>query len=284
MTKAVFLALVFALSLRSGTLTAQQIVSRIKENVGATLPPNTVDTFIAGNPDTPVKGVAVTMMATYDVLERAAAEGKNLVITHEPIFYNHLDKTADLEAQADAVLKEKEDFIQKHDMVVWRFHDGWHLHKPDGILLGMTHALGWSEYQNASEPRLFTMPETTLNKLAASMASKLAIKTVRVVGDRSLAVTEVALQPGAAGPAKQIKLLERDDVQALAIGEVPEWETIEYVSDAVSQGRKKGLILLGHIPSEQAGMQECAIWMRHFVTEVPVAFVATREPFWKPKK
>ena len=282
--KVILLALVLACGLRSEALTAQQIVSRVEDHVGAPLPPNSVDTFIAGNPDTPVTGVAVTMMATYSVLKRAAADGKNLVITHEPTFYNGHDKTAELSAQSDPVLKEKEDFIQKHHLVVWRFHDGWHLHKPDGILLGMTHALGWSEYQNASEPRLFTMRETTLDKLAASMASKLAIKTVRVVGDRTMPITNVALQPGAAGPAKQIKLLERDDVQALAIGEVPEWETIEYVSDAVSQGRKKGLILLGHIPSEQAGMQECAIWMRHFVTEVPVAFVAAREPFWNPKR
>lgn len=284
MIKVLVLLLSLAPIVCAEPITARQVVARIKENIGVTLPPNTTDTFKAGNPDTVVKGIATTMMATYDVLKRAADEGKNLVITHEPTFYSHLDKTADLEAQGDAVLRAKEELIRKHNMVIWRFHDGWHAMKPDGILLGMTHALGWAEYQSPADPRLFTIPEVSLEKLADSMASRLSIKTSRVVGDKRLKVSKIALQPGAAGPARHIKLLERNDVEVLAIGEVPEWETIEYVSDAVSQGKKKALILLGHIPSEQAGMQECAIWLRHFVTEVPVAFIAAREPFWTAKR
>ena len=42
-------------------------------------------------------------------------------------------------------------------------------------------------------------------------------------------ITKVALAPGASGPELHRKLLQRDDVEVLAIGEVPEWETIEYV-------------------------------------------------------
>src|SRR4051812_27910827 len=79
------------------TLTARQVIERIQKEVGVPWQQQTVDTFKAGDPDTPVTGVATTMMATYDVLTRAAAEGKNLVITHEPTFYGHLDQTADLE-------------------------------------------------------------------------------------------------------------------------------------------------------------------------------------------
>ncbi len=51
----------------------------------------TVDTFKAGDPDSRVNGIAVTMMATLDVLQRAAAHGDNLIITHEPTFFDHLD-------------------------------------------------------------------------------------------------------------------------------------------------------------------------------------------------
>src|SRR5690242_7183968 len=73
-------------------LTAREVISRIQARVGVPWQAETVDTFKAGNPDETVTGIAVTMMATMDVLERAAASGKNLVITHEPTFYNHLDK------------------------------------------------------------------------------------------------------------------------------------------------------------------------------------------------
>ena len=78
-------------------------------------------------------------------------------------------------------------------------------------------------------------------------------------------------------------MLQRDDVEVLLMGEDREWEAIEYGADAFAEGRHKALIILGHIPSEQAGMEDCAGWLRTFVTEVPVSFVAAREPFWAPK-
>jgi putative NIF3 family GTP cyclohydrolase 1 type 2 len=256
-------------------LTARQVIAAIQKQVGVPPPPDTVDTVKAGSPDEPVTGIAVTMMATYDVLERAAAAGDNLVITHEPTFYNHRDTTAEL--GDSAVLRAKQDFIRQHHMVVWRFHDGWHQHRPDGILTGMTKAIGWPNQQ------LITVPETSLNDLAAMLQSKLKIGIVRVVGDRNLKVTKVALLPGAAGPKRQIALLDRPDVEALIIGEVPEWETIEYAGDAASQGKHKALILLGHIPSEQAGMEECVRWLHTFLPQTKIDFVAAREPFWAPE-
>src|SRR5882757_5655873 len=72
-------------------LTAGQIISRLQYHMSVPWQPDTVDTFKAGNPDTPITGIAVTMMATMDVLQRASAKGLNFVITHEPTFYAHLD-------------------------------------------------------------------------------------------------------------------------------------------------------------------------------------------------
>jgi len=66
----------------------------------------------------------------------------------------------------------------------------------------------------------------------------------------------------------------------LLVGETREWETVEYAADAVTQGRNKALIVIGHVPSEQGGMEECTRWLKEFVKEVPVEFVATKEPFW----
>jgi putative NIF3 family GTP cyclohydrolase 1 type 2 len=263
-------------------LSARDIVKRIQKNVGVSWRTDTVDTFKAGNPDAPVTGIAVTMMATLDVLERAAASGKNLIITHEPTFYNHLDTTDNLKKQNDPVLAAKQAFIKEHDLVVWRFHDHWHARKPDGILLGMTHALGWEKFQSPTSEHLFVLPETTLDKMAESIKTRLDIRALRVVGDPKMKLTRVAFLPGAAGSAKQIDLLERDDVEVLLIGETPEWETVEYVADAVTEHKRKALVILGHIPSEQAGMEECARWLKTFITEVPVEFVPASEPFWRP--
>ncbi len=262
--------------------TARQIVSEIQKQVGVEWETKTVDTFKAGNPDTPVTGIAVTMMATMDVLQRAAAQGLNFVITHEPTFYAHLDTPEGL-PENDPVWAEKRAFIEKHGMVVWRFHDHWHKRDPDRIEAGTVHALGWEKFQNPADQFLFTIPETTLKQLAEEAAAKLDSSVVRVIGDPGMKVTHVALSPGAAGFPRHTHLLERDDVQALLIGEAAEWETVEYVADAVTQGRDKALIVLGHIPSEQAGMEECTRWLKTFVHEVPVNFVAAKQPFWMAK-
>ena len=262
--------------------TAREIVKEIQDHVGVPWQKDTVDTFKAGNPDTPVTGIAVTMMATMDVLERAAANHENFVITHEPTFYNHLDVPEGM-AETDPVWAEKRAFIEKHNMVVWRFHDHWHMRKPDGILEGMVHELGWEKYQRKDFPYGFTLPETTVQKLAAETGTKLGSSVLRVVGNPDMKVTKIALSPGSAGFERETHALERDDVEVLLVGETREWETVEYAADAVTEGKRKALIVIGHIPSEQAGMEECTRWLKTFVTGVRIEFVPAKQPFWLPK-
>ena len=261
--------------------TAQEVIAAIQEHVGVPWKTETVDTFKAGNPETRVTGIAVTMMATLDVLQRAAAKGQNLIITHEPTFYNHLDRPEGMD-ESDAVWKEKREFIEKNGLVVWRFHDHWHSRKPDGILAGMVQALGWEKYQSAENPHLFTVPETTLEKLAADVAKRLETPVLRVVGNPEMRVTKLALSPGSAGFQRETHALEMENVEVLLVGETREWETVEYAADAVTEGKKKALIVIGHVPSEQAGMEECARWLKTFVKDVAIEFVATKQPFWTP--
>jgi putative NIF3 family GTP cyclohydrolase 1 type 2 len=260
-------------------ITAREVVAEIQKHVGVEWQQDTVDTFKAGNPDTAVKGIAVTMMATMDVLQRASAKGLNFVITHEPTFYAHLDVPEGM-PKNDPVWAEKRAFIEKHGMVVWRFHDHWHRRTPDGIEAGMVRSLGWEKFQKSDNQYLFVLPETTVKKLAEEVATKLDSQVVRVVGEPAMKVTKVGFSPGAAGFESETHALERDDVQVLLVGETREWETVEYAADAVSQGRNKALIVIGHIPSEQNGMEECTRWLKGFVKKVPVEFVAAKQPFW----
>jgi putative NIF3 family GTP cyclohydrolase 1 type 2 len=261
----------------SGSLTARQVIERIQKNVGVPWRTETVDTIKSGSPDTAVKGIATTMMATLDVVERAASAGRNMVITHEPTFYTHEDKTDTL--KDDPTYRFKQDFLDKHDMVVFRFHDHWHAHRPDGIATGMVEALGWAKNVDPRNPRQFLFDNMTLGDLAKQMRDRLQVRAMRVVGDPNLKVRTVAGNWGYAGSSRPFA---RPDLDVLVIGEAREWELIEYAADTITSGRKKGLIVLGHIPSEQAGMIYCANWLKTFITEVPVEFIAAREPFWSP--
>jgi putative NIF3 family GTP cyclohydrolase 1 type 2 len=90
------------------------------------------------------------------------------------------------------------------------------------------------------------------------------------------------MMPGAGGSLEQMRLLARADVDLLVVGETREWETVEYARDAIAQGRRKGLVILGHALSEEGGMRYCAKWLKTFIKDVPVEFVEAGEPFWPP--
>lgn len=102
-------------------LTAGEVVNRIKQNVGVPWRSVTVDQIIAGDESTPVRGIASVMMATQEVVTRAAAEGKNMVVTHETPFYLHQDKIDDI--RENPVLQYKLNFIRQHNMAIFHFHD-----------------------------------------------------------------------------------------------------------------------------------------------------------------
>jgi putative NIF3 family GTP cyclohydrolase 1 type 2 len=240
----------------------------------------TVDTFKAGNPDTVVKGIATSFSATLDVCQRAAAFGKNLIIVHEPTFYNHLDETKDLNGE---IYRIKRSFIDEHNLVVWRFHDHWHDRKPDGILAGMVDALGWEKYQTTGNAEIFALPSSSLGLLAKNIQKALEIRALRVIGDSQMKVSRVGLAPGYNDLSGVIRWLDHPDVDVLVIGETREWEGVEYARDAVTAGRKKAVIILGHVPSEERGMKECARWLKTFIPEVPIEYLPGGEPFWSPK-
>jgi len=263
--------------------TARDVVAQIRQHIGVPWADQTVDTFKDGDSTTTVTGIAVTMMATLDVLQRAAAAGANLVITHEPTFYDHFDRIDLLEREGDAVTAAKRAFIRDHRMVVVRMHDHWHRRHLDGIAIGMARALQWEQYRDSASEYRFTLPATSLGALAATIRQRLHSPTLRVVGDSNQRVSRIAFVPGAAGFELQRHAIQPGDVDVLVIGEAREWETVEYVADAVSAGQKKGMIIIGHIPSEQAGMDEFARWLRTFVKDVPVSFVPAADPFWSPK-
>jgi putative NIF3 family GTP cyclohydrolase 1 type 2 len=260
-------------------LTAAAVVDRIKSRVGIPWMAETVDRIVAGRPEIPVRGIATTMMATLAVLQRAARDGRNLVISHEPTFYSHQDQVAPIES--DPTYKAKAQFIAEHDLVVFHFHDHWHRMQPDGIATGMARALGWQAHLESAAPPRFVLPQTTLQHLVADMTARLKVRSMRVVGERSLRVSRVAASWGYASlMPRLIEIAARPDVDVIVVGETREWELVEYVQDQIAAGQPKALIVINHVVSEQAGMEYCAEWLRPIVPEVPVTFVAADEPFW----
>ena len=121
-------------------LTAGEIIARIQKQVAVPWRAETVDNLKSGTMETPVTGIATTFMSTLEVLQKAVAEGKNMVITHEPTFYQGDDNTRD--TATDPTVLAKKAFIEKHNIAIFRFHDHWHMRRPDGIREGMMKERG----------------------------------------------------------------------------------------------------------------------------------------------
>jgi putative NIF3 family GTP cyclohydrolase 1 type 2 len=259
-------------------MTAREVVDLIKKNSGIQWNERSVrDTFKMGDPDAEVRGIATTMMSTFDMLKRANQAGLNFVITHEDTWWNDRDDAQDL--AANPLYLKKAEFIQKNGMVIWRDHDGMHAMKEDYTVTATLRAIGVKGGENSNmHPPALPFPETTLGEFASEVKRVSGIRAIRCVGDPKAKVGNVLFGPGYATPRMT------PDTDVVIGGEQQEadggFDNVEYVADAASLGIPKGLLMLGHVVSEQPGMGDFARFLQTFIKGVPIQFVPAEEPFW----
>jgi putative NIF3 family GTP cyclohydrolase 1 type 2 len=258
-------------------LTIQQVIDLILKNIPSASFSQTVDTIKAGDPAQVVKGIITTMFATAEVIEKAAGLGANFIIAHEPTFYSHTDDTEWL--QGDEVYQYKTALLKKHNMVVWRFHDYLHAYRPDGVLTGVLTALGWGKYYNADNPMMVTIPSATLQEIIALTKTRLGIAHVKMIGDGKQPCSRILLIPGAAGGRMQMNALRKEKPDLLIVGELNEWETSEYVRDLRQGGAKTCLLVLGHILSEEPGLEWLVKWLQPQMPSVKMHHIPSGDAF-----
>lgn len=273
----VLLSPIFVAAQKTTPKTPNDVVEQIKQHVTCDWMNETVDVFKTGDPESKLKGIAVCMFADMPTLRKAVDAGCNFIITHEPIFYNHSDQTEDL--KNDPVFREKLNYIRKHNLVVFRFHDHIHRTQPDGIYAGMVDQLGLKPYAIDQSLVQYKLPEQSVKEYAEELKQKLGLETVRLIGDPDMKFTNMALMVGAPGGQRQIKMLSDRNVEVLVAGEATEWETYLYANDAKTLGQNKAVLFVGHVKSEEAGMKYCAEWLEGFLSGVPIRFIANQANF-----
>ncbi len=259
------------------TLTIQQVIDLILKSVPGAPFPKTVDTIKAGDASQIVTGIVTTMFATVEVIQKTASLGANFIIAHEPTFYNHLDETNWLEN--DEVYKYKSALLKKNNITVWRFHDAIHAHKPDGVMMGVLAALGWEKNADTQKPYLINIEPSSLQHIIELAKKKLGIAHLRYIGNRSQMCSRILFLPGSAGGRRQIGSVAQEKPDLLMIGELDEWETSEYFRDLQSSGAKTSLIVLGHIVSEEPGLEWLAKWLQPQLEGVTVTHVPSKDAF-----
>ena len=131
----------------------------------------TCDTIKAGSPDKELHKVAVTMFATVDTVRRAKEWGADMLIVHEPTYYDHMEVVK----EETPVIKAKRELIEGSGITVYRYHDRMHHREIDQIPEGEIHYLGLkgkTEKTPYSASYLFTSDEPiTAMELAERMES-----------------------------------------------------------------------------------------------------------------
>lgn len=272
---------------------AGDIVKQIQERLGGDWSGAGPDGFKAGKPETVVRGIATTAMATMEVLRQASKGGLNLIITHEPTFFGSRDGALPPPAAPgmrgggmggvspdDPVYLAKREFIEKNGLVVFRLRDHWLARKENDMVAGLADSLGWAARPVAGEPGMFDISETTAEAAVAHIRKSLGLRGgLRAVGDPKARVRRVLLHPGLMPP--QVTLRQFDKVDLLLAGEVREWECPTYAMDVKTAGFGRNLVTIGRVASEDPGMRFCAAWLKTFVKGVPVTWISSGDPYWR---
>ena len=212
---------------------------------------NTCDTLKAGDPENEVTKVAVAMFATLGVVKAAKEWGAQLLVVHEPTYYNHMDLHSD-----EKVETEKRAFLENAGLAIYRFHDHPHYNKPDMIAVGEWKYMGFEGetiYGDSFGHSEFMLDEPlTPLQIAKQIEDKLGIKHVRICGNRNTPVTKLSGMFGT--PGQVFEKLKAEETEVVLTGEACEWALGEYARDAADLGYAKTLMILGHIGSERAGM------------------------------
>lgn len=215
----------------------------------------TCDTLKSGSGDTELKKVAVTMHATAKIIREAHEWGAQLIIVHEPTFYDHWDD----KMENDPVTEAKAALLEKTGMAVWRFHDHPHKKAVDLIREGNCRALGLTGeiVDKGYYANVTLIPEQTVTvRQIAERYRDLGGDNVRVCGNQDAVCKRIALAFGT--PAGVWESLRSPDIDLVLTGETCEWMLGEYARDAGDLGFNKALIILGHIVSEREGMKYLA--------------------------
>src|SRR5262249_15985636 len=180
----------------------------------------------------------------------------------------------------DPVYAGKNDFIDKHKLVVFRLTQHWNQRKPDPRAQGLAAAMGWTKYKTSDDSLRYEVPGLTPEALGTPLNKTVGTRGgIRGIGDRTMTVRRIGLLPGYTMIQASIAMMPGVDV--IVAGEVQEWESATYAQDVGFAGVKKGFISIGRVVNEATGMQVCADWLKTIGTEVRVRFISAGDPYWR---
>jgi putative NIF3 family GTP cyclohydrolase 1 type 2 len=258
-------------------MTAREVHAYLRSNCPWVNAERTVDTFKAGDPETVVKGIAVSWMSRSATLKAAHEQGLNVFITHEPTFWDHTERPV---GGTEADRKRKEAWLAETGMVVIRCHDmldqmpGFGIQDSWATWLGLG---GCAFEQMDPYRRIYEIEPRPLDQLAREVAAKLAPlgqPWVEYLGDDERPIRRVGIGTGAIVGGTEVLAQYRDrGADAVLITELTRWRELAWADDA-----GLALLLIDHGVSEAPSLRALAQHLAERYPDVPVKYVPAECP------
>jgi len=219
-------------------------------------PDKTVDTIKAGDPTRPLSRVAVCWYPSVANLVEAERLGCELLITHEPTWWDHHDRPGGWRDRGPGLAKTQ--LLARTGMVVARLHDTWDNWPDLGIRDRLARGLGFTRFLAEDESRwhaVYEVPEQSLRDFASYVARQvkpLGEDAVQVMGDPEMRVRRPSIGVGCGGPHED--MIERgSDVLIMCFDGASYWSARERFAE---QG--VGVVTLEHGTTEMWGIESLA--------------------------
>jgi putative NIF3 family GTP cyclohydrolase 1 type 2 len=233
----------------------------------------TVDTFMAGDPDAEVRGIATTWLATNARLREAAQRGLNFVIAHEGAFYQTY-VASELGQRHHA---EKRALIEQLGLTLVRCHDTWDRMPDAGIPDAWADWLGFPTEPRPVESfyKVCLVEGRSLGQLAREVLGKvrpLGQDRVEVMGDFDRPVHRMAVGTGA---ATRIDAMAATGADVLLVSD----DGIHTTDSGLwSWDLDIPILVVSHATSELPGMMAMVDYLRKQFPGVPVEYLPGEFP------
>jgi len=235
----------------------------------ANLRSNTVDRIIYGDPDTEITGIAVAWMPYLDTIKEAHSRNANVLVTHEPTFYDHFDLDGNAPLLPDA--DKKKQIIDDLGITIIRCHDVWDAMPEIGI------PFAWGNFLKLGEPvggklfyNLYSVNPRSALRFAAEVAGRTEIlgqPTVGFYGDPEAEVRTIGLGTGCI--SNPLELYELGADLAISVDDVVRaWVVGEWCQD-----RGRPLVVVNHCVSEEPGMVTLSSHIEETYPDLPVTHI-----------
>ena len=260
-------------------INAWQLVNRIHDLLGVRHKEGMYEGRLTRSLYEPVSGILVANEPSIDAVRLAIATGRNCILCRDHPYYlfgEHWSRGVEAELANDPVLKAKRALIEDNGILIIRLASLWDDARPKWFSGALARALGWKADADVpgdqSSAVYCSVPETPFLALSEFIAQRLGAKTLRNVGAPDLLVKRVAVIHGLAFPTLVFSHVLRDrTVDLIVTGTTPEVDfNTSYIRDAVTAGRKVGLMQIGYEKSEYPGAVEVAAWLRTAFPGMPV--------------